>query len=366
VFRTDTGGRKRLSPLLLVALRESGIEADAPLLTVLRTAYLREELRARAYRQILGEVLAALRDRGLPFLLLKGAALAETVYPDPVLRHAHDVDLLVAPEDAVPAAEMMEGAGLAPARMLPGDQGREFSHESSLPFLLHRRLYRLSYYPSDFEALRARAAETRVAGVAVAVPSPADQLLHALGHASCCRSRSTLLWVTDAWMLASSGAVNWTAFLAGVEDSRLELPVFTMVSYLRRELGTAVPGPVVDEVGDLAARAGGARRDVALVGVRQKPREPPEFSGSPRGHWKDRLELLRWRLFPSGEYMRWAHGSARPALLPVLYVTRAIGALLRRLAGKLRRLHISFDDGPGSQRNRPALETRRSRHAEKL
>ncbi|MDD1701600.1 MAG: nucleotidyltransferase family protein [Methanoregula sp.] len=49
-------------------------------------------------------VTTALEDAGIPVLLLKGHALARTVYPDPALRHSADIDLLVKPED-VPKCE---------------------------------------------------------------------------------------------------------------------------------------------------------------------------------------------------------------------------------------------------------------------
>jgi len=42
----------------------------------------------------LREVLAALAGAGLPVLLLKGAALAYTLYPEPHLRDRSDTDLL--------------------------------------------------------------------------------------------------------------------------------------------------------------------------------------------------------------------------------------------------------------------------------
>jgi hypothetical protein len=337
-FRLDSGGWKRLSPLLLVALRESAVEADAALRTVLRTAYLREELRSRAYREVAGVVLGALRDAGLRFLVLKGAALSETVYGSPVLRHAHDVDLLVASADAGVAAEVMARAGLVAGRPLRDDQGRRFQHRSGLPFLLHRRLHRLSYYRADFDTLWARAAAARVADVEVRVPGDADQLLHVLGHAASSASRATLQWVADAWMLLhAAGGVDWAEFPARVRESRLELPVYTLLSYLGRELAAPVPGPALDGLGDLAARARGGRRDVALLGVRQRPVEAASPGPAARD-WRTRLTLLRWRTLPSPEYMRWRYGSSRSAAaLPILYLERFVDYAGRRLAGVVRR-----------------------------
>lgn len=343
VFRTDTGDRRRLAPLLLVAVRENAIEAEPALLTALRTAYLREELRVRAYRDIVRPALVALRDGGLPFLVLKGAALSETVYAHPVLRHAHDCELLVADADVGKASGILTRAGLAWTRRLRDDQGEELRHASGLPFLLLRNPYRLSYYSADFETIHARGETARVAGVDVRVPSGADHLVHALGHASYSSARSSLVWAVDAWMLIAARAVDWDAFVAGVKQSRVELPTCTLLSYLSAGLQAEVPPSVLADVGRLAARADAARRDVALFGARAGTGGP--LSRGSRGEWRQRLDVLRWRLFPSTEYLRWAHPSARPGLLPLLYVMRPGRYVLGRCAGMLRSTlrHSSID-----------------------
>lgn len=56
-------------------------------------------------------VTRAMAEAGVPAILLKGPALARTVYPDPALRQSADIDLIVRPED-IPAAEaVLEGLG---------------------------------------------------------------------------------------------------------------------------------------------------------------------------------------------------------------------------------------------------------------
>jgi hypothetical protein len=57
----------------------------------------------RAGRQI-QVVTDALKDANIPVILMKGPALARTVYPDPALRQSNDIDLLVQPQN-LPAAE---------------------------------------------------------------------------------------------------------------------------------------------------------------------------------------------------------------------------------------------------------------------
>ncbi len=61
-------------------------------------------------RQLAG-VVAALRSAGIEPLLLKGYALADLVYPDPVTRPSHDLDLLVRPDQVTPACQALARIG---------------------------------------------------------------------------------------------------------------------------------------------------------------------------------------------------------------------------------------------------------------
>src|SRR5687768_39468 len=95
----DDGALKGLLPLLFTSLRQNQVPLERELLTILRTAHLREELRAESFRRIYEATLAQLARAEIPSLLLKGAALAATVYPSAALRHTHDVEILVRRDD---------------------------------------------------------------------------------------------------------------------------------------------------------------------------------------------------------------------------------------------------------------------------
>ncbi len=342
LFRTDTGGRKRLSPLLLASLRENALPADPGLLTVLRTAYVREQLRAEAFRRIACGVFEALRDSGVPFLVLKGTALAETVYAEPSLRHSHDIDLLIAEDDLERARQALSSAGLSSGPALPWAQGLRMRHASATPVLLLTRLYRLPFYRSHLPGLWARSCEVDLAAVgSPRVLSPADNLLHALGHASYCPSRSTLQWVTDAWMIIElAPRLEWEDLFLAVGESLLEIPAFVMLRYLKEELGARVPEETVARLGEMAGAAGPLRRDVALYGARQRRGRHPRLSGLRRPGWKDQLDLARWQVFPSQEYIRWAYGNPPSILVPFIYLMRPFTYLAEtfrwRLLGMLR------------------------------
>ena len=65
--------------------------------------------RAALQRRVTRAVEAAT----VPFVVLKGLPLAVDAYGDPVARHARDVDLLVAPQDARRAVQALQADGLA-------------------------------------------------------------------------------------------------------------------------------------------------------------------------------------------------------------------------------------------------------------
>lgn len=70
--------------------------------------------RAMAADVVALEVTAALRDRGVRSLLLRGRALAELLYAEPASRSYVDVDLLVAPADRARAERTLRGLGFTP------------------------------------------------------------------------------------------------------------------------------------------------------------------------------------------------------------------------------------------------------------
>jgi hypothetical protein len=340
LFRTDTGGRNRLSPLLLTSLRENDLEADPGLLTVLRTAYLREELRAKAYRDIVGSVVGALQAADVRFLVLKGAALSETVYAEPCLRHSHDIDLILPSDEVERAGHALQELGLRREPPLEWDQGIAYRHRTDTPVQLLTWLFRFRVYPTDFQALwpnRRLVEESRVGTFKTL--NPTFHLLHALGHASYCPSRSTLLWATDAWMLLHAReGLEWGTFVERTVETRLELPVFLQLRYLKEELQAPIPEEELAELGAVAEEAGVFQRDLALFGARQTRGGHPNLTRQRRPSVGARVSLLLRQVFPSREYIGWAFHDPHPAMLPFIYLARPFSYLGERVKWRLLRI----------------------------
>ncbi len=89
---------------------EGRLAANSPLrnlLTVLAPAYYETLARNTLLLRELARILEAFDAAGIETIVLKGAALAQTVYEDIGLRPMNDIDLLVRPEDVEKAVAIM-------------------------------------------------------------------------------------------------------------------------------------------------------------------------------------------------------------------------------------------------------------------
>ena len=87
------------------------VDAPTPARRAITALALRHKLAYRARLKALNLMLEALETQNIPVILLKGAALAETVYADPALRPMRDVDILVSKQQAQAAAQCLTRIG---------------------------------------------------------------------------------------------------------------------------------------------------------------------------------------------------------------------------------------------------------------
>ena len=92
-----------IAPLLYYRLKHNPAGIPAASMRMLKGLYLRHRLLWEVRTSVLGEIVAGCEERGIAVTLLKGAALAHLLYPEPGLRPSSDIDLLV-PEAHIPAA----------------------------------------------------------------------------------------------------------------------------------------------------------------------------------------------------------------------------------------------------------------------
>ena len=326
---------KGLFPLLFTAFQRNGVEVDNEFLTILRTASLREELRAKTYRRICREVLSAFATAGIPIIILKGAVLTDTVYANPALRHSHDIDILLEESDPSHALSVLSSLRFAPLRQAvdPEWQDLHFVHESGLPLVLHRWLFRIPLYNTVTADMRARSHKLMIAEVPARTLSPVDQLLHVCAHATSCARRESLRWVCDAWLLIERYPnLDWDILLDCAQRNHSALPLSITLSYLAKELQAPIPAALLARLHTAASQANTIEREVALWGARAGTRGRFKNLLQMSDDWRSRVFVLKWILFPSPAYLYSMQQFPPSWRLPFYYLSRPLRYVSRRMS----------------------------------
>jgi len=100
-----------LTPLLAKHLVESESSYPAWVKRSLHVVLERHQQLAEARTQVLLVVLGLFRQEGIRCLVLKGGALAYTIYPDPSSRPMRDIDLLLSRDDVDRAQSLLKANG---------------------------------------------------------------------------------------------------------------------------------------------------------------------------------------------------------------------------------------------------------------
>lgn len=117
--------RHRVAPAVAAALDDLPFAAPGHLRERLESAARSNSLAALTQKAETRRLLAAMEAEGVPVLLLKGWPLGEELYGSAALRHAKDIDILVAPEDVARAERVLEAAGYAGDRAAAEGRGRK-------------------------------------------------------------------------------------------------------------------------------------------------------------------------------------------------------------------------------------------------
>ena len=338
-FEGDMTGLKGLLPLVHAAARRNGFSLEPALMTYLRFAKVREELRYRAYREICAGVLGALADEEVPVIALKACALGETLY-EAGERHCHAIELLVPAEALARIVPIVGTVGFRSARLIESRPGARlgFRHQHGLPLVVHAGLFDGPVYRSDAKALWSASAPASIADAPVRILDPSHHLLCILTSAFDSRSRGNLRWVCDAWLLihAKSG-LDWREFAEQVAQNRLALPATTMLRYLAEPLGAVVPGDALAAAAQPASRpeceAALSAAIGGLAGLRYFWFRGLRSAGA-------RRLLIRFLCLPTPSYIRYRFGAAAGGWLALLYAYRPMAYAAQRLWWRALRLPL--------------------------
>ena len=332
ILRQNEVGVKGLTPLLYHNLQRNGVAIENSLLTFFRTAQIFEEKRTKVFREICQKVLAELTRAKKRFLVVKGAALADTAFDTPSLRHCHDLDIVL--DDPEPREILALIASLdftLSTRNISTEwENLTLIHQDGLPVSLHRNFFGISLYNRGQKKMWARCEGKLIADVSCQVLSPADALLHVCGHAFV-SGRSTLpTWVSDSWsLIVRFPDLDWAQLISCAKQSHLALPMSVMLGYLVEKLHALIPFQVFADLG-VAASQSIIGQEIALSIARKFGNGGLRGLLGKANNWHSRIPIFKWMLFPSLDYIRWTNPNTVAWALPFHYVYRPVQYLARR------------------------------------
>ena len=250
-------GSQRVLPILCSNLRAHGI-AD-PLMPrfhgIGRYAWYMNHILIGAAQPL----LQALGQAGIPLILLKGMALVAAMPEQMSLRAMTDIDLLVRPEHAAAACDLLADGGWRPCagnmdfvkcEQIAAWSSCEFTSGRHRQLDLHWFAFEKNRWPEADEPIWSRAIAGRLGPQSVLVASFEDQVLHACVHGAPWNGIGTLRWATDSTVIlrARGAAFDWRYFLDQCCRRGVVIQVRNCLDYLERCLDVPIPREVLAEL----------------------------------------------------------------------------------------------------------------------
>lgn len=188
VHRAENEG---MTPLLHRHLEEANIVYPKDIRRMLILLLRRHQHNAKVRIKTLKEILATFQKNELTTLLIKGAALCHTLYPDPYLRPMRDMDFLMGKEEALRAQKILQEMGFITSQSpIPSDHFHlpallKTVDGVSVCIEIHTDLYPdcPPYYPEvNFEKMLEGAYEFEIEGVTALTLGNHDTLLYIFQH----------------------------------------------------------------------------------------------------------------------------------------------------------------------------------------
>jgi hypothetical protein len=299
------------------------------------------------HHQVLAEVLDALAACGVRPIVIKGTALAYSLYGNPVLRSRADTDLFIAPGDRRQAHEVLASLGFAQADGMSGEfvsyqvsYLRETSGGLWHSLDVHWKINNSEVLAGLLTYDELRAACVPLPGIAASAlgACAVHALLIACMH-RCAHKQNPyyvhgiahyesdrLIWLYDIHLLGEVLTESaWADFVDQARAKSLRAVCLDGLALARSRFHTRVPEAVLASLGE----AGATERPYRYL-----------WAGKLRQQWMDfaalgtigkRLAFIRELLFPPASYMRGKYPQARLSWLPWLHARRICAGAVKNL-----------------------------------
>lgn len=215
----------------------------------------------------LSTLLVAAQEAGIVPVILKGAALGATAYPDPALRPMVDIDILVRPHEIAAMAEVMGRLGYVSDEIYYSDAFNRahgyhllFTHTAGDIHAVEVH-WRLASRLEERNALSAAMLQARTMQASVAsLPGVAGREAHILtpeAHVVFLATHATkerhvfseLKLLADiAALVGGPQAVDWTAVACLARQAQARTATYVTLALARALLGARVPPAILEEL----------------------------------------------------------------------------------------------------------------------
>jgi len=208
-------------------------------------------------QRMLVEILDLMARHGIEVMLLKGSALASSVYAKFADRPMGDLDVLVRPDQAIDAWSLLQQHDWSwPATTWPAEQYAAHQHLPPLvnpsggdtTLEIHTALLPTGH-PFDWPVKSVWDEARRIvfAGRTTLVPQSLHQLLHVCVHFGWSHEMRSGGWrmLRDVTALSCSATIDWPAFVQLAQHSRAGTCCFWTLMLARNLAGAAIPSEVL-------------------------------------------------------------------------------------------------------------------------
>lgn len=301
------------------------------------------------HQQMLAQTLAALGEAAIEPVLIKGTALAYSLYADPALRTRGDTDLIVPIDAKHRVHEVLTSLGFE--RSL-GVSGEFVSYQASYTRIapdggahtldLHWKINNSELLSRLFtyEELRRDADPLPQLCPQALAASRVHTLLLACMHRATHKQNpyyvdgephhnpNRLIWLYDIHLLAGRlSAPEWDEFVRLASAKGLRAVCLEGMLHAQECFGSAHPERVLAAL----AQAGTTEPAAQYLDAGKLRQQWMDFCAL--GSVRRQLRFARELLFPSPAYMRSKYSERRSGWLPWLYLRRAAGGVVKRLVG---------------------------------
>lgn len=272
-------------------------------------------------------------------IILKGTALAYSIYDQPASRSRCNTDLLFPDkETAEDAWLLLEKKGYQRPQAVSGEMVSQQFMCYKIGVFGEKHILDIHWQLSNRHFVANLFAFTELRQQAVAIPAidpsaftlcPVHALLHACIHRISHEQpdiENRLIWLYDIHLLSCSlSDKQWDTFLQKAIDKSICNICRTGLQQTQTRFATPVPENVFHHLKE-------NEKDEHFTGDMSKPRFRSEIMDFRAiSSWKRRLQFLNENLFPTADYILRKYDSSHKWLLPFFYARRIIEGLIKRI-----------------------------------